>query len=206
MQPSPPRRPGAAPSAHRHPAGARGALLLAAALLLGGCSGAARLSAGSDYQLRKSSSEALVLVSFTAPFRQLHWSYRSVDGRQPAVEGFLMTSWAVDGEPLVVDGAEVFPFTLPPGEYEFYRWSQPAQGTYASSEAPFSLRFSVRPDQVTYIGNVQLRTEGKRFGVAFVDKREWDVPGFLARYPRVTSDQVVVRLCERVEPPASEVR
>lgn len=203
MQPSPTCRPGPSASpgtARRRPAGARGALLLAAALALGGCSGVARLSASSDYQLKKESSEALVLVSFTAPYPQLHWSYRSVDGRQPVTEGFVMTSWALNGEPLMIDDAEVFPFTLPPGEYEFYKWSQPAQGVYTFSVAPFSLHFSVRPDQVTYIGNVQLRTEGKKFGLGFVDKRERDIPAFLAKYPKVTSAQVVVRIGERVAP------
>lgn len=200
-EPSTPRRPGRRTRGRPfRRAGARGALLLAAALALGGCSGVARLRPGADYQLKQGSPEGLVLASFTQPYQQLHWSYRSVDGRAPATEGFVMTSWVVNGEAIMADGAEVFPFTLPAGEYEFYKWSQPAQGVYTFSVQPFSLRFSVAPGQVTYIGNVRLAMAGKSIGLGFVDRRELDVPALLAKYPRVSSDQVVVRLGQRAVP------
>lgn len=90
----------------------------------------------------------------------------------------------------------LFVAELPPGEYEVFNWQVATGRTHASAVDAFSLRFTVAPGRVTYLGNfafAQLRNISVEVGVAEVvhrDAIERDLSVFRSRYTRLADAPV----------------
>lgn len=91
--------------------------------------------------------------------------------------------------------AILYPFLAPEGEYEFYAWTQPESGYFWHSQTPFSVRFHVTPGKAIYIGNLALLMKGlSTFGLEARDRRDTELPIFLANYPNIREDDVEVAI------------
>jgi hypothetical protein len=95
---------------------------------------------------------------------------------------------------------------LPAGEYEIYQWkgdtlAWPRAGTmYTVQSDTFSVRFTVRPDAVTYLGALQLvlpetiyrgQLHGD-FQIRFGDSSERDLTLLKTKYPAASATQVAM--------------
>lgn len=85
---------------------------------------------------------------------------------------------------------------LPVGTYEFYAWTVkdlPGQsgGTEYGPRRPFSYRFSVKPGQATYIGQLDLHlSDGKTQKITVEDKRERDLALLEKKLPSIGATPV----------------
>lgn len=90
-------------------------------------------------------------------------------------------------------------FALPAGEYEFYgwhgaspMWTQPGDD-YSIRSQDFSVRFTVRPGTVTYVGNLQITVPERivadhrrgTFHISVSDRQERDSAVLREKYPHL---------------------
>ena len=84
---------------------------------------------------------------------------------------------------------------LPAGDYEFYAWKVREPNLYGGTEySPkhtFSYRFSVKPGQTIYIGQLNLRlTERNTQMITIEDKRDRDLVVLVEKIPSIRAEQV----------------
>lgn len=159
-------------------------------------SGCATFSASRAYKVDITNKNGLVLLSLTQPFSVVKWMYHPVSsskGVRGLNERFISTAGLMNL--IRIDNAVLYPFELPAGEYEFFRWTTPEYGLYEFSVQDFSVRFTVVPGKVTYLGNLGLYTRaGNRFALRVRNEYGRDVHAFLGRYSAVSASDIVVNL------------
>lgn len=84
---------------------------------------------------------------------------------------------------------------LPAGDYEFYAWKlrepNPYGGTEYSPSHPFSYRFSVRPGQAIYIGQLNLHLSERNTQMITVeDNRGRDLAVLMEKIPSIRAGQI----------------
>ena len=165
--------------------------LIAALTLSSGC---VNFAARRDLTLDAEMKSGLVVASFTQPphFPVLKWSYRIVGSKQ----GRMISTTRSFGNGVIDAGdAILYPFLAPEGEYEFYAWTQPESGYYWHSKTPFSVRFRVTRGKATYVGNLALLVRGlSSFSLEARDRRDTEIPLFLASYPNIREHDVEVAI------------
>jgi hypothetical protein len=95
---------------------------------------------------------------------------------------------------------------LPVGEYEFYMYSGSKtvphglmnRTTTLQSKIPFSIRFSVKPQAVTYIGNLNFDYDGVGVRLAIRDYSARDVPVVQERIADIKGKPVGVEVARAV--------
>jgi hypothetical protein len=144
-----------------------------APLALGSC---AATNVGSDYKVTPQSSEGVVTgsVTYGGDYSAYRVHYRQVGGGK---SGTFQTGAAMVLLPVPDPGdfqgggrGTVFAAALPPGEYEVYRWTLGSGYASASSTAPFSIRFSVEPGKLVYLGNFHF-VQTSRMGLTVTGAR-----------------------------------
>ena len=166
-------------------------------------------SARRDYQIRPGSGKGLVVVSFSQPNDGIDWWYRDLAN---AKDHIIVTADVV-GHPLVRYGGTIlYPIELRSGDYEFFGWTaltgsslSPTPG-YNYSEDGFAIKFQCVPDQVTYIGNLQLDLVSEsKFTLRVRDMHETDIAELVKAYRHIRPSAVRVQLMERlvVQPDSS---
>src|SRR5213075_3130389 len=138
------------------------------------------------------SGKGLVVVTFSQPYDETRWFYRDLAGARAHSSGdndhFINTALVRGGETIL------YPFELPAGEYEFFRWTGPeipnsrlAPVAWADTSVDaFSIKFRSVADQVTYIGNLQLDyVSDGTFRLSVHDMHETDIAEFTKTYPNI---------------------
>ncbi len=95
-------------------------------------------------------------------------------------------------------------FALPAGDYEFYAWYGASPiwmqhgDDYDITSKPFSVKFTVRPGQVTYAGNLQIELPDRiiadhrkgEFQISVSDKLARDQEVLRQKYPRLAGQSI----------------
>lgn len=199
-----------------------GALLATAGLLLAGCTMA---PLASDYSLEGKGNTGVVFLSLTRTGSIEHSIWLKLRGvghdysSYVALDDYGVT-W--DWAKLTFSGAindfgkatkqdpvgHLAVFALPAGDYEFYSWYGGSPiwlkhgDDYDVRSRPFSVKFTVRPGQVTYAGNLQIEMPDRIFAdyykqeyeISVADKLERDQAVLRQKYPRLAGQSVSTSL------------
>ncbi len=162
-------------------------------LLLGGC---ASFTADKSFDPSSSKDESLVIVSFDQTYKVIKWMYRDLT-EDKGVKGFnesFISTAEITG--VIQDGrTQIYPFTLKPGKYEFFRWTTPEVGHYTASKDDFSIKFEVLPNKATYIGQIKLHTSSdKKYLIKVVDNEEQDVGVIMKKYKNISEGEIAKKI------------
>lgn len=191
-------------------------------LLLNGC--AAR-NIAREYSLDESKGTGIMLVSLTqaglpsslnmfADLRGVDNDYKSAVA---VTDIFFSADWRCPPFGISTEDkpcGRLAVVELPQGEYEFYSWhggSGGGPGTVSTSvqaRQEFSKRFKITAGKVVYIGNIHfsiiLYTKGllgipvrsPSYDMKINDMRERDLPLFYSKYPKITSDKILIDIIQ----------
>ncbi len=186
------------------------ALCLLIGALFGMAEACGTLPARPGYQIRPGSGKGLVVVTFSQPYDETRWFYRDLAGARAHSSGdndhFINTALVRGGETIL------YPFELPAGEYEFFRWTGPeipnsrlAPVAWADTSVDaFSIKFRSVADQVTYIGNLQLDyVSDGTFRLSVHDMHETDIAEFTKTYPNIRPETIRVEVMQQGRPDSS---
>ncbi len=157
---------------------------------------------GTDYVLSDAGNKGVVVgsITYSGSYAGYEVHYRKVG--DTAVRGFFhygMSKYMAMPRMGKSDIAEpgvrgdLFAAELPEGEYEVHGW-QVSQGTTATSTQTqsFSIRFTVKPGEATYLGNYHFTRTSRSlnlatgFEVTAKDEAARDLKIFAEKYPRLS--------------------
>lgn len=162
-----------------------------------------------DFSLAKNNMTGVVVGSLTKTGYG-HWppgyNYEQIDGNKSGNFNFNANMFeriisdfdGIDGKLLVVE--------LPVGEYQIFRWYTDAAYVNKASIKRFSIRFTVTPGEITYIGELNMNREsggllGISIGNVVLDVKESmerDLKRAISEYPRLDFSNIKKSLMREV--------
>lgn len=175
--------------------------LAIAVTLTAALSACAAQSITQDYTLTAEAREGVVTgsVSYSGRYSGYYVHYRQLPG---GVRGEFSFGSSVAVVPDKGDFSEpglrgsVFAKALPPGEYEVYRWSVGSGYATVASTEPFSIRFTVEPGKLVYLGNFHfIKTSSLGLTVtgaklSYKEEIASDLPIFKRKFPALADTPV----------------
>ena len=83
---------------------------------------------------------------------------------------------------------------LPADEYEFYSWIGVSSNSYMEPAKEFSIKFSVKPGKIIYLGGIVLQNMVTESSLHIVDPRKRDIAVLANKYPQIDLNQVEIRI------------
>ena len=157
---------------------------------------ATRSSVGADYRLDPTGTKGLVVGSITYDtglgVYSIAWTPSAGGPGYVASVGWAL--WPPLGpeydDDLKAKGG-TFAVEVPSGDYTLQKWSQRAGYIVYSAERPIGLTFSVKPGEVTYLGNFHFHKSDE---VSLEDRSSRDIPILKARFGAVKAADVGMSL------------